>query len=352
MPVVFVVLDAFPNSAVDVELTPTIDRLARSGARHPDGGRAELTAATYPNHATFATGVSTLEHRIIANRVLVDGRWRPAAEVGPAAPTIFEACRTEGRSSALVVGDQYLVGTCGGGAADEHWPPGGDVPEGAARSDAGYVADRQVVDVLAGLELGDFDLLFVQLDEVDGARHRYGAWSDEAAEQCHRTDAALGTVVEMLQPRWDDTVLMVVGDHDQEDIDASTLVDFESCLPDGVDRFYQGTAVLLVGPMGRADLLDLPGVIDATSLDSRHHVVWGRPGQVFGWGHGESADHGSPRTATQLAVVSGGHPDVARLRSEFTAARPPATVWARWMAETLGLTWRPKNGQDVNRVSP
>jgi hypothetical protein len=39
-------------------------------------------------------------------------------------PTLFEACRAEGRASAAIVGDQHLIGACGAHTADVHWPPG------------------------------------------------------------------------------------------------------------------------------------------------------------------------------------------------------------------------------------
>ncbi|MEM9564451.1 MAG: alkaline phosphatase family protein [Actinomycetota bacterium] len=334
-----VVLDAFPNALVDAELTPTLHRLAEEGGRSRAGGVAETTAATYPNHATFVTGRPTVDHGVITNKVLRGGLWVDAAKVGPAVPTLFDACRAEGRSSVAVVGDQNLVGVCGARTADVHWPPQGVVPDGTPRSASGYLPDDEVIRVLGETDL-DVDFVFVQIDEVDGARHRFGAWSDEASEQCHRTDAALGRLVEQLRPRWDDTVLVVLSDHDQEDVGRADPADFAGHLPDGVEVCHQGTASLLVGPMTDADLLALPGVVGATSLDEAHHVVWGAPGQVFGAAYGRG-DHGSPRTATQLALVGGGHPAAIGLADRISTARPPATRWAGEACELLGLTWRP-----------
>ncbi len=339
MRVVMVVLDAFPHALVDERLTPTLHHLAAEGGRSRAGGVAEATAATYPNHATFVTGRSTLDHGMITNKVLQGELWVGAANVGPAVPTLFDACRAEGRSSVAVVGDQNLIGVCGARTADEHWPPQGSVPDGTPRSAGGYLPDDEVIRVLGETDL-DVDLLVVQLDEVDSTRHRFGAWSDEASEQCHRTDAALGRLVEQLRPRWDDTVMLVLSDHDQEDVGPGEPADFAGHLPDGVEVCHQGTASLLVGPMTDADLLALPAVVGSTSLDDEHHVVWGAPGQVFGAVYGKG-DHGSPRTATQLAVVGGGHPAVVGLAGRISRARPPATQWAGEACELLGLAWRP-----------
>ncbi|MEL6985776.1 MAG: alkaline phosphatase family protein, partial [Actinomycetota bacterium] len=270
MRVVMVVLDAFPNALVDEVRTPTLSRLSAEGGRSRSGGVAEATAATYPNNATFVTGRSTLDHGIITNKVLDRGRWLAAAKVGPAVPTLFDACRTEGRATLAVVGDQNLIGTVGGAVADMHWPPQGVVPNDTPRSPSGYLPDAEVIRALGQADL-DVDFAFVQLDEVDGARHRHGAWSDEAEEQCHRTDASLGDLVELLGPGWGDTVLLVLSDHDQEDVGDQEPADFVGHLPDGVEVCHQGTASLLVGPMSDAELFTLPGVVGWTSLDATHH---------------------------------------------------------------------------------
>ena len=341
MRVVMVVLDAFPNAWVEESLTPTLHRLAGEGGRSRSGGVAEATAATYPNHATFVTGRSTVDHGMVTNKVLDGGRWVSAAAVGPAVPSLFDACRDEGRVSAAIVGDQNLIGACGAGKADIQWPPGGLVPDGTPRSAAGYLPDAEVVRRVSETDVDDLDLLFVQIDEVDGARHANGAWSEEAREQCHRTDAALGQVVERLRNRWDDTVLMVLSDHDQEDVGPQEPADFAGHLPDGVEVCHQGTASLLVGPISDAELLALPGVVGSAPLGRDHHVVWGAPGQIFGRPTGAVADHGSPRTTTQVAIVAGGHPAATELAGRIEGSRPPATLWAGEAARLLDLHWRP-----------
>ena len=107
--VVVVVLDAMPHRHVGPELTPVLWSLAREGGRAPNGGRAVLSASTYPNHATFVTGVDPAIHGIATSKAFVDGAFRPAHEVGPAAPTLFDRCSDADRRSVAVFGDQYLV---------------------------------------------------------------------------------------------------------------------------------------------------------------------------------------------------------------------------------------------------
>jgi hypothetical protein len=342
MRLVMVVLDAFPNSLVSPDHTPNLHELVRNGARQRLGGIAEMTAATYPNHATFVTGVSTVEHAVMTNRVRRDDLWVPAAMVGPAAPTLFEACRAEGRSSVAIVGDHNLVGVCGAAVADEHWPSNGVKPNDAKRGMSGYLADSEVLRAAAGLDLTQFDFCFFQLDEVDGVRHAHGAWSEEALDQVRRTDHSLGLLTELLRPGWDDTVMFVVSDHDQEDVSDLDPIDLGPLLPDHLDWDPQGTAAVVVGSVHNDVLHAIPGIDGVASLDDSHHVVWGAEGQLFGADHGCRAEHGSPRTGTQLAIVAGGHPATRQIERRLLAQRPKATRWAEWGAELLGLSWLPQ----------
>src|SRR5687768_3795983 len=115
--VVFLVLDGLPPAVIDAALTPTLlDWVSASGTA-PRTVQAVLPASTYPNHATFATGVEPARHGIVGNWVRnASGQFRPAAELGPSVPTIFDAAAAVDVESALVVGDQELVGVMGGRA--------------------------------------------------------------------------------------------------------------------------------------------------------------------------------------------------------------------------------------------
>src|SRR5690242_14176743 len=112
-----------PARHVGPSVTPTLAALASQGASAV--GRSVLTSATYANHATFATGAEPVVHRLLANWVWTDDGPKPAQDVGPAVGTIFDACRTAGRTSVAVLGDQHLVPVMGAARADEHWPPDG-----------------------------------------------------------------------------------------------------------------------------------------------------------------------------------------------------------------------------------
>ena len=344
--VVLVVLDAFPNDRVSADLTPTLWALAEEGGRNADGGLADLTAATYPNHLSFVSGAPAKEHGWFANRAFVDGGWAQTAQLGPPVPTIFDACATEGRSSVAVLGDQYLVGVCGAGVADQHWPPGGELPEAAPTNPGGYAADEAVVSAASGMDL-DADFVFVQLDSVDAARHRFGATSDEALEQCRATDAALGEILETIRPRWGDTVVCVVSDHDQEDVSQQDPIDLREHLRDGLTHTNQGTAAVVVGQTDDAELLAIPGVTGSVAMRPDHHVVWGDDGQLFAREARVKGDHGSPRTRAQVAIVAGGHPRVAGIAEGIERTRPTSASWLAPLCEVMDLRWRP--GVELSR---
>src|SRR5206468_2539608 len=159
-------------------VTPVLAGLAAEGGSAV--GRAVMTSSTYPNHATFATGVGPVGHGILANWVVRDGRPRATWRLGPAAPTLFDAARAAGRSSAAVFGDHHLVGIMGAGAADEHWPVDGAKPDGLPVDEHGYVYDDTVLEHLVPLlERSDCpDLVVGHLNEPDTAAHVHGPESD------------------------------------------------------------------------------------------------------------------------------------------------------------------------------
>jgi len=337
--VVFAILDAFPHRHVSAALTPVLWRLAEEGGRAPNGGRAVLTASTYPNHASFVTGAQPEQHGIVTSRAWVEGEMRPAQEVGPSGPTLFDDCRAAGLRSVGLFGDQNLVPVCGALAADAHWPPRGVLPEDAPRGGLGYAADRAVVEAADALAIDTADLVVLQLDETDTARHLHGPDAPGALEQCRATDAAFGELLERLRPGWDETVVIAVSDHDNEAVEPGAVDLHAEARARGLDVHieHDGTACLVFGRATREALLALPTVIGAVPLAQDRFVVWGPPGQQYGIDWGLRGQHGSPRTLTQLAIVGGGHPEVARVARWLDGATPAATEWAPWIRELLGI---------------
>ena len=61
MRVVFVVLDAFPHSAISSDVTPNLLQQAKLGAMSASGGESLMLSVTYSNHAAFMTGLPPAE---------------------------------------------------------------------------------------------------------------------------------------------------------------------------------------------------------------------------------------------------------------------------------------------------
>ena len=337
--ILFAVLDAFPHDCMSADLTPTLWSLRHEGGWSREGGRSVLAASTYPNHATFITGVGPSEHHIFTNRAWSGEELRPAQDVGPRTETLFEACRGAGRKSLGLFGDQNLVGVCGAEKADEHWPPGGVLPEGAPRGELGYGADRAVVDALDEMDRAEAQFIFMQLDEMDTVRHLRGPLGDAVLEQGRSTDSALGQILDRFQSDWDNTLVIVVSDHDHEAVvpGAVDLAAEVAARGLNVQVDHEGTSALVVGEITEAELLDLPGVVGKSLLSPGFNLVWGDPGQQFGVDWGLASQHGSPRTMKQLVVVGGGHPAARGIGKEIETGRPSGLEWAPRIRGLLSL---------------
>jgi predicted AlkP superfamily pyrophosphatase or phosphodiesterase len=350
--VVFLIEDSLPLRWVGPEFTPKLQALLEGGgAMHPRGGRAVLSTATYPNHARFLTGTEPRTHGILINDVWRDGAFISSAEVGPAAETLFAAARQAGVSTSAVLGDQKLVGVMGAEAADSHWPPQGVLPTGAAQDEFGYAADTEVVEQIDKTGALDAELAILHLNEPDSVCHLYGPDAEASRERFRATDAAFGAIVERLRPGWDDTVLLVVSDHDQEALLQGPPIDLNALLAErGLPgtASSEGTAAQVIDGPSLPTLLDLPGVEDGVALGDGCSLVWGGAGASFGsidWGL--KGGHGSPRTETQVALVAGGSPRVAELAAGLVSRRPSATDWAPTIAELLGFALSEAQGRSL-----
>ncbi len=350
MRVVFTVLDALPVRHVGHDHTPVLHGLARSGGVAANGARAVMTSATYPNHATFSTGTDPDRHGVVTNWVPQPGRVVPAWKLPLRVPTVFDACRSGGRSSAAVLGDQHLVGVMGATTADRHWPPDGAPPEGTRLDAMGYVDDRDtVVQIVDALDAAP-DLLVSHLNGPDTAAHLYGPDSDGALAGYRDTDAVLAVMREHIE--WDETVWILVSDHDQENVTAREPIDLQAEIGRrGLELFAlpEGSASLVCGEgaeHARGWLTDVDGVagtqtftLTSTSDALECCLVWSEPGRAFGF-TGEDTrlgTHGGPRTRAQVAVVAGGHSAVEPLARALRDTPVEAADWAPTIAALLGV---------------
>lgn len=345
MRVVLLVLDALPARHVGPTLTPTLHRLAQEGAFAT--GRSVLLSSTYPNHATFATGTEPSGHGLLGNWVVTDRGPQPAQRVGPGVPTLFDACRAAGRSSACVVGDQHLIAVMGAAEADEHWPPGGVLPEGCRVDEHGYPVDAEVVPrLLPFLGAGGPDLVVGHLNAPDTAAHVHGPDSPAALTTYRSTDQWVRELFVELRPQWDETVVIVVSDHDQQaiDLDAEPIELWSRAEAEGLVGIPEGSGGTVWGhdPSAGAWLHGVDGVEGHAEVWPGARAVWTAPGRRFAWPPGfedprEPGDHGGAHTRSQVAIVAGGHPAVAGLATAIWRRPPGAGDWAPTIASLLDL---------------
>ena len=337
MRAVLLVLDGMPVRHVRPAITPTLCGLAATGGHAAAGGVAVLCSATYPNHATFATGRDPSSHGLISGWLPRDGRVVPAYDLGPAGDTLFAAARRAGRTSAAAFGDQHLVAVMGARGADTHWPPDGLLPDDTAVDKYGYATDAAALPHLLDAIAADADLTVLHLNEPDTAGHAHGPDSDAAHAVYAATDAAVAMVVDALRPRWADTFLAIVSDHDMVTALDEPAVDLYSPADGrGLTIVPEGDAAVVWG----ADVAWIRDVDGVTSL-TEFGPAWlatTAPGRAFGFGAvGQRGLHGGPATTAQVAIVAGGHPAVAATATELDGRRPNAADWATTFASLLDL---------------
>ena len=227
MRVLFLVLDGVSPRHVDGDIMPVLTALARDGGWCPEGGIGVMPTSTYPNHATFVTGVAPGVHGIVANEIPTPDGPVPACDRGLSSPTIFDAMRAAGRPSAAVFGDHNLVGVTGAGVADSVWPDG-TFAEGVDLDVLGYAKDRETVAQVRAAVGGDAELVVAQLNETDTAAHIFGPDGPEALRRYGRADELLGSIIESLRPEWDEWVVIVVSDHSQEAVTEPVPIDLRA----------------------------------------------------------------------------------------------------------------------------
>jgi len=294
--VLFVVLDGVSPRHVNETVMPELTSRARAGGWCRAGIPGVMPTSTYPNHATFVTGVVPARHGVVANEIPTPTGTVPAWERGPSVPTLFDSMRAAGRPSAAVFGDDHLVGVTGAAGAGYLWPKGG-FDAGVATDILGYAKDRETTARILEAVTGGAELIVAQLNETDTAGHLFGPDSPEALHRYHRADSHLGEVLTRLADRWEEWVVVA------------------------------------------AWTTEVPGVEGIDRIDDDTVLVWAEDGRWF-----SSVEfpvrgvHGSPRTAPQVAVVTGGHPATGPLAAALGASPASSTWWAPAVAGVLGVT--------------
>ncbi|HSL25103.1 MAG TPA: alkaline phosphatase family protein, partial [Acidimicrobiia bacterium] len=185
MRVFFLILDAFDPGRLSPRLTPNLWRWANADGAVAGTGISVMASSTYPNHATFITGVPPRVHGIHLNYVISD-EIRGAWETGPGVATLFD--RVSDLETEAVLGDHHLVGVMGAAAATRHWPPGGDISKAGQLDPLGYPDDDEVLPRLLTALDTEAEFLVGYFGSIDTYSHIYGPDSPQATEAYRRLD--------------------------------------------------------------------------------------------------------------------------------------------------------------------
>ena len=347
MRVVFAILDAFPHSVINAQITPNLWEQARLGSMSPSGGESLMLSVTYSNHAAFMTGLPPTKTGHWGNWAWVNNEFAKTYDSGPQGHTLFDYCKAADLRSVAVVGDHKLLATMGALEADTSWPPAGSPPTGTPLDAYGYPKDEAVIEAAAAADL-DADFILFHLNEPDTSMHMYGPDSSEALTQYRRSDASYGELVDLLAPLWDETVLITVSDHCQEPTDHPDCVNLrdhakKAGWPVQIRNDGTGAIVIATEEISQqefakvhTEIARVDGIEDGVWIDPNVYLVWTEPHRMFGRGEPlAKGNHGSPRCTQQVAIVSGGHPAAESLGASIQSDRPGTLTWAPKIKELL-----------------
>ena len=345
---IVLVLDGFSPRHCRPDLTPNLVTLAEQGAWARQGGRAVLPSATYPNHASLATGALPVVHGIVANKTLTDTGIRPARDVGARGVTFLDAARAAGLRTAAALGDANIVGVVGAQRCDRHWPPQGVLPPGTPTL-RGYAADAATLGAMRAMLDQGADVMLCQLDNTDGVSHLFGPDSPEALDQHRAADVAVAELVDELRSgaRWNETLLAVISDHSQITADLNEPpLDLPAALSRaGIDAevVEEGSAALVrcgATAAAHAVIAALDGVAGVLNFAPGVLYVHARPGRGFAAGRSlPRGIHGCPETTPTLCLVTGGHPGLATMRQALATQTPTTATLTPLLAKAIGLRW-------------
>lgn len=325
MRVLLLILDAFDPVRLSPHLTPNLWSWANADGAATGTGEAVMAACTYPNHASFATGVPPSEHGIYVNHVIRDDQVVGAWEVGPSVPTLFDSY---GAESLAVLGDHHLVGVMGARAAASHWPPNGDLSLDIEIDPLGYPADSAVLTRLVAGLAEAARLTIGYFGSIDTYSHLFGPESEEAREAYRRVDGRIAEIEAAIS--WDEIAVIVVSDHIQNTVEDRPGIDLRPVVGEGAILADEGSAILIGATLEPTELMSVDGVAGARSLDDGNTLAWCEPGRFFGPFDSPilRGVHGNVATRTQLAMVTGGHPKRHLAADVVNAGPVPATAWA------------------------
>jgi predicted AlkP superfamily pyrophosphatase or phosphodiesterase len=249
---ILVSIDGFRADYLDRGATPTLARLAATGARA--SMRPSFPSITFPNHYALVTGL-TPDHSGLVGNTMEDAA-RPGVVFTMSAPTASDPIWWDGAEPIWVTAEKQ-----GAPTATMFWP-GSDyairgVQPGKWRAFdqtlTGFARVDQLLDWLDAPRRPRLAPLYFDL--VDTAGHRYGPDAPETMSAAAEVDAAMARLVEGLRARGlaARANLIIVADHGMADVSEDRLIDLDALAgPDLVRVVVEGPYAALEPRAGRA----------------------------------------------------------------------------------------------------
>ena len=255
--IVVVGVDGLTPSAISEANAPHIHTLMKKGAWTMHA-RAVIPTNSSPNWASMVMGAEPAQHGIVSNDWQLDKHEITPACSGPDGrfPTIFLLLRQQNPDCRIGI--------------FHHWEGYGRLVETGipSRMEHHMTAESTIKAALAYWTSNKPTLLFVHLDNVDGAGHTHGWKSPEYMQAVRKADELIGRVAKAISG--DGTTLLITADHGGIGIKHGGVTMSELEIPwilvgDGVRQNYE-----LKVPV---DTYDTAATI-ARMLSIRPHPCW------------------------------------------------------------------------------
>ncbi len=238
--VIFITIDGFrPEFYLDEQWQMSNVRTLMNDGAYARGVNSVFPSMTYPSHTTIVTGVQPAKHGIFYNNIFTpDGAkqqpyWK---DQSIQVPTIWKAAKDKGMTVASlywpVSADAPLdynipdIGGLGDSVREQYSLPKGFYAEvkqevfgGADRIEHG--SNQNIAKIAAYIiKKSKPELMTIHVFSVDGASHTEGRSGQRVKAAVADADAAVGIIVAALKSAgiWEQTVLMVGGDHGFYDV--------------------------------------------------------------------------------------------------------------------------------------
>jgi arylsulfatase A-like enzyme len=232
--------------------------------------------------------------------------------------------------------------------ADVRWPPDERVPEGIATDAYGYPANQEVLEhLLPVVADAAYPFVFGHMNESDTAGHEHGPES-EAAQACYRkTDSDVGKILEALKPIWNDTIVIVVSDHDMDtETDSPIDIERQNDVRELIDGVIPDGGAALVHLRDRDSMVRatqaiaaMDGVTTVEPMSPDVLIAGARKGRRFTSPAAHPGGfHGGPASARSVSIVGGGHPLASRIAASLERKRPHLADWAPTIAQIFGVS--------------